>query len=122
MRFGQLPETGVDRLLADGRLAPEPVEVGADVGGRVVEPLALEAEAPDVEPGRGDADLLGQREEGQHERHDDGARGRARAGSSAGRPGTRRGRAGDRASGASRDPRGARGERGSPIVRGRAPS
>ena len=57
-RFGELAETGVDGQLADGRLAAEPVEVGAHVGRGVVEALALESEAPDVEarsPRRGPA-------------------------------------------------------------------
>ena len=37
----------------------------------VVEALALELQATDVEPGRRDADLLGEREEGEHERDHD---------------------------------------------------
>ena len=72
-RLGQLAETGVEGLLADGRLATEAVEVRADVERGVIESLSLELEATDVEAGRADPDLLREREEGEHERDDDPA-------------------------------------------------
>ena len=47
--------------------------------GGVLEARALELEAADVEPRRRHADLLGEREERQHERDDDGAEDEAQA-------------------------------------------
>jgi len=72
-RLGQLPETGVDGLLADGRFAAEAIEVGADLRRDVVEALVLELETSDVEAGGRYADLLREREEGEHEGDDDRA-------------------------------------------------
>jgi len=70
-RFAQLSEAGVDPELSDGRLATEPVEVGAHVGRCVVEALPLETETPDVQARGRDLDLLREREEGEHEGDDD---------------------------------------------------
>ena len=92
-------------------------------GSRVVEPLALEARGARCRARGRDADLLGEREERQHERHDDGAQDESEA--------VRLATGADRAADApaiecrsAGDPRRAAraGVRGSAIVRGRAPS
>src|SRR4029077_9950806 len=72
-RFGKLAEAVVDRHLADGRLTAQAVQVRSNVVGLRIESLAIQGEAADVEGCRRDSNLLREREEREHERHDDGA-------------------------------------------------
>jgi hypothetical protein len=71
--FGQLAQPIVDGQLPDRGLSAKAVEIGSNVVLPRFEPLSLERQSPDVEPRRGHANLLREREEGEHEGHDDGA-------------------------------------------------
>src|SRR5690349_13718605 len=73
----ELAEAGVERLLPDCRLAPEPRDVGLQVLADRLEPILLGNEPDDVVPGRGDPDALAQRQERRAEHEHDGAEGDA---------------------------------------------
>src|SRR5262249_30472558 len=71
----ELAEPGVERLLADGGLAPEPLHVRLEVLADRLEPILLRGEPDDVVARRRDTDALAERKErGREHDHDRGER------------------------------------------------
>ena len=87
-RRHELAEAGVERLLADGRLPAEAVEVGARARRcSCLEPIPLDAEPVELVAGRRDAHRLGERDERRAGTPRRCRRGGCRRGSSADRRG-----------------------------------
>src|SRR3954452_20573308 len=72
-RCAELPEARVESLLADGRLASEPLHVGLEVLADGLEPVVVGYEPDDVVARRGHAHALAQRQERRAEHEDDRA-------------------------------------------------